>query len=188
MGKNMNRYRRESCRAPWWDYGEIGHYFITINTKSRCPFFGRIDHGEMVLSEIGQVAYQEWQRTPEVRPSMNLTLGEFIVMPDHFHAIISIGETSMHTMNHPLCWRENMKDDDLLISKAYNQNKCFGPQRSNLSSIIRGFKSAVTTKAKKMGVSHFGWQNLFYDRIIRNRNEFEAISRYIQNNPKKWKK
>jgi REP element-mobilizing transposase RayT len=30
------------------------------------------------------------------------------------------------------------------------------------------------------------WQNNYYDRIIRNNNEYEKIKTYIYENPKKW--
>ena len=43
----------------------------------------------------------------------------------------------------------------------------FGPQANNLSSIIRGFKSASTTRIRITGFS-FSWQPRFYDHIIRN--------------------
>jgi len=47
-----------------------------------------------------------------------------------------------------------------------NQSKNhFGPQYKNLASIIRGFKSAVTAKARRMH-HEFEWQARFHDNII----------------------
>ena len=37
----------------------------------------------MVLSEMGIIAYQEWQHTPEIRN--NIELDAFIVMPNNCH-------------------------------------------------------------------------------------------------------
>jgi hypothetical protein len=54
-----------------------------------------------------------------------------------------------------------------------------------LASIIRGFKITVTTYAKKNNID-FAWQERFHDRIIRDNNEFEAICKYIFDNPKNW--
>jgi REP element-mobilizing transposase RayT len=66
-----------------------------------------------------------------------------------------------------------------------NPKNQFGPQRKNLASIVRGFKSAVTTFARKNDIE-FGWQPNYYEHIIRNENEYYRIKNYIKNNPKKW--
>ena len=71
----------------------------------------------------------------------------------------------------------------------------FGPQSNNLASIIRGFKSAVTTQVKKSYscgdpmpcVPSFKWQSGFHDHIIRDKHEFYKIRNYIINNPANWK-
>ncbi len=62
----------------------------------------------------------------------------------------------------------------------------FAPQSKNIASIIRGFKSAVTTQARKMGNLEFNFQSRFHDHIVRNFESFDRIQKYIQNNPKKW--
>ena len=49
----------------------------------------------------------------------------------------------------------------------------------------RTFKSVVSKNARQIH-SDFKWQKLYYDRIIRNWNEFIRVKYYIQNNPKKW--
>lgn len=50
------------------------------------------------------------------------------------------------------------------------------------SQIIRRFKSAVT---KRIGINI--WQRSFFDRIVRDENEFRQIYDYIINNPEKWR-
>ncbi len=65
--------------------------------------------------------------------------------------------------------------------------KRFGAQSKNLASIIRGYKSSVTMKARQINPA-FAWQANYYDRIIRNEYEYERITEYIQNNPKNWGK
>ena len=90
-------YRISSARLQTWDYGNIGSYFITICTKNMKHFFGEIADDEMHLYEIGKIAEQEWIKTIELRPDMNLELGEFVVMPNHFHGIIIIGENQFNT-------------------------------------------------------------------------------------------
>ena len=51
----------------------------------------------MQQSEIGQVAHDEWFKTPGLRPDMNLELGEFVVMPNHIHGIIIIGKNQYNS-------------------------------------------------------------------------------------------
>ncbi|MBL0257112.1 MAG: hypothetical protein IPQ03_06115 [Bacteroidetes bacterium] len=95
----QNKYRNESIRLQHWDYANAGAYFITICTKNRAHFFGEIIDGEMHLNEIGEIANQEWIKTPDIRPDMNLKLGEFVVMPNHFHAVLIIGENQYNQQN-----------------------------------------------------------------------------------------
>ncbi|MDR0801564.1 transposase [Fluviicola sp.] len=168
--KFNNKYRIPSNRLYGYDYGGIGCYYITICTKNRKHYFGKIEKGKMQLSEIGEVAQSEWLKTAELRPDMNLSLDEFVVMPNHFHCIICIGENQYNTQNG--------------MNTMFYENK-FGKQSKNLASVIRGFKSAITMYARKNNID-FAWQERFYDRIIRDSNEFERERTYIINNPKNW--
>jgi len=168
MSKDLfkNKYRNGTARAVWWNYAKSAYYFVTVTIKERQPLFGAIENNNLILSELGLIAFEEWQKTPSIRPDMNLELGEFVVMPDHFHAVIFIGINE---------YNKNPNAMDI--------NKAFGPQTKNLSSIMRGFKSAITTRAKKLGYSDFGWQGRYYDTIIRDQKAFDNISNYIINNP-----
>jgi REP element-mobilizing transposase RayT len=65
--------------------------------------------------------------------------------------------------------------------------KRFGGQSKNLASIIRGYKSSVTMKARQLN-PRFAWQANYHDRIIRNEYEYDRIAEYIQNNPMNWGK
>ena len=96
MALFKNKYRVETTRLKNWDYGNEAAYFITICTKHREHFFGEIRNEEMTLNDIGNIVRNEWQQTPRIRPDMNLTLDEFTVMPNHFHAIIFIGQNQFN--------------------------------------------------------------------------------------------
>jgi len=104
MEKFRGKYRISSARVRNWDYASNGMYFVTLCTKGREHQFGKIikpetdkEHFKMELSEIGRIVELEWLRTPIVRPDMNLELGEYQVMPNHFHAILIIGENQFNT-------------------------------------------------------------------------------------------
>lgn len=175
-------------RAQSWNYASEGIYFITINTKNFEHLLGEIKDGEMILTDIGRIVEEEWIQTPELRKDMNLELGAFVVMPNHFHGLICIGKNEFNKK-----WylneneRVTIEADNLIFLKSLNisQNK-FGPQSKNIASIVRGFKSAVTSKAKKID-SNFSWHPSFHDIIVRDANAFLNIQAYIENNPKNWK-
>ena len=130
-------------------------------------------------TEIGKIAEQEWLKTPSVRPDMNIELDEFIIMPNHFHAIIRIGENHYNRVGN------DGRDAMHRVSTASNQHR-FGSQTKNLSSIVRGYKSAVTIYARKNNIE-FDWQSRFHDHIIKNEESYLRIKNYIINNPNNWK-
>lgn len=197
-----NKYRIPSARLQTWSYGLPGMYFVTICTANRVFYFGEIVQREtrciaspqnqrciaspqkqeciaspqkkerpkqqMRLSAIGEIASAEWYKTVALRPDMNLQLREFVVMPNHIHGIIIIG-----------------KNDYNQFDSMENQNR-FGPQSKNLASVLRGYKSAVTTFARENNIP-FGWQARYHDHMIRSRNEYYRIAMCIVNNPDNWK-
>lgn len=200
--KFRNKYRIESTRLQIWDYKWCGQYFVTINIRGRACFFGEIIDGEMILSEMGKIAKSEWLKSPEIRPDMNIELDEYQVMPNHVHGIIRIGKNEYNESNggnvSDCNGRDTMHFGDTMHGvsatnlsdpneKSTNTGKNkFGPQIKNLSSIIRGFKSAVTTDARKIDPD-FGWQSRFHDQIIRDERSLNNLRKYIQENPKNWK-
>lgn len=226
MDKFRNKYRISSVRSQNWDYGWNASYFVTICTANRECYFGDIVNSEMKLSEIGEIIEPEWLKTFEIRPDMNLQMGVYVVMPNHFHAIITIGKNEYNTerlykrgietgAERGIGRGVERRDAMHCISNANNENTAnnektkntantgkttkpfhpnkqnpkhknqFGPQSKNLASIIRGFKSAVTTNARKIHFD-FDWQPRFYEHIIRDDKSYQRIKNYIINNPKNW--
>ncbi|HEY8780991.1 MAG TPA: hypothetical protein VIM16_05185 [Mucilaginibacter sp.] len=208
-----NKYRIPSARLQTWDYADNAMYFITICTANRECFFGNVAETqciasltniaeyEMPLSDLGKTVELEWLKSKELRPDMNLELGEYVVMPNHFHGIIFIddnrynirdftgGTDAIHrdAMHGDAMHRDAMHcvsttGDDI---NDFPKNK-FGPQTKNLASIIRGFKSSVTTYARKNNIP-FDWQARFHDHIITSNSEYLRIADYIVNNVKNWR-
>lgn len=95
-------------------------------------------------------------------------MGEYVVMPNHFHAMISIGNNAYNT------------------TFTAHKNR-FGPQSKNLASIISGFKIGVTKNARII-TPIFAWQPRFHEHIIRNQTSHKNISEYIINNALRWNK
>ena len=209
----QNKYRIPSSRLQTYDYSGQGMYFITICTKFMQHFFGKIINdpltkiAKLQQTEIGEIAESEWYKSLEMRPDMNLDIGEFIVMPNHIHGIMIIGKNEINSGEMKL--NENSKSLGNLELNANSESNslrtdamhrvstqstpqstpqsknAFAPQSKNLASIMRGYKSAVTTYARKNNIK-FEWHIRYHDHIIRNEEEFLRISNYIKNNPSKW--
>jgi putative transposase len=182
-----NKYRIASARAPFWDYSRNASYFVTICTKNREPWFGRIENGEMELSELGWIAFNCWMEIPKHFPFVELDA--FVIMPDHVHGIIKIKKCEpAKTQDLAPLQVASLQVASLLVTEHLTtkpKNK-FGPQSRNLASVVRGFKIGVSKKSRQIN-SDFSWQSRYHDRIIRNGLEHLKIARYIQNNPRNWK-
>ncbi|MFK8301894.1 transposase [Capnocytophaga stomatis] len=171
---NPDIHKRRSIRLKGYDYSREGLYFITICCQNRTHYFGEIIDGKMQLNAIGEIAYNEWINTENVRK--NIKIHTFIVMPNHFHAIIEIAHQCRGVLHTP--------NDVTLHTPNNEKGVCNTPLRSpsqTLGAIVRGYKSAVS---KKTGFSL--WQRNYYEHIIRNEESYFKIHEYIENNPTKW--
>ena len=180
MDKFQNRYRIQSVRAPWWDYGSDGVYFITICTAHRDYLFGEICNDEMLLSPIGEIVQEEWNKSFAIRTE--LFCDAFVIMPNHLHAILRI------------CSSANDIDGFRVEPHgcaALPPRPCgvaYRPVRS-ISSFVAGFKSVATKRINeyrnrpRLSV----WQSRFHDHIIRSDKSYQTILEYINSNPSRWK-
>lgn len=180
MAQYLNKYRVESARAGWWDYGSPGAYFITICTADRQNFFGEIRDGVMHLSHVGVIADILWHEIPH--HAENVELGVFVVMPNHVHGILILNgdgggdvETG-HALSLPPTQPPN-----------FATQRFQNPGKNTVSSIVGSYKSAVTKHARRLGFE-FAWQPRFHDHIIRDNAEYQRINDYIESNPENWDK
>jgi REP element-mobilizing transposase RayT len=86
MSKISNR---RSIRLREYDYSQSGAYFVTICTRERECLLGQIEHGQVVLSEAGEIAQSVWLGLSNRFPSV--TLDEYVIMPNHIHGIVLVG-------------------------------------------------------------------------------------------------
>ena len=178
-----DKYRIESTRLPGWDYASSGFYFVTICTHERAHYFGDvlIDNNGMTsvaLSNIGKIARDCWLDISNHFP--NASLDEWVVMPNHVHGIIVIGDNDVNTF----C-RDEAMPRLYKYTGPYPQMSKISPQPQSLSVIVGSFKSATSYKCHKQNLN-FAWQSRFYDHIIRNEISLNKIRRYIRNNPQMW--
>ena len=87
MSINKKLPQRKSPRANFHDYSG-GNYFITICTKDKKHYFGKIESDVMQFTRIGECCKFELENL-HVHNS-NVVVPLFVVMPNHIHAIICI--------------------------------------------------------------------------------------------------
>ncbi|MCL2107515.1 MAG: transposase [Oscillospiraceae bacterium] len=68
------------------DYSRNGAFFVTICTKDRTEFFGKIHDDQMILSELGTIAEEFANKIEDIYDSV--LLDAFILMPNHVHLLI----------------------------------------------------------------------------------------------------
>jgi len=195
MANDPHKPNRKSLRLKGYDYGREGLYFVTLKTWDNSHLFGEIRDGKMHPNKFGRIVNEEWTKSVEIRG--NVELHEYVLMPNHFHAIVEI-----------------------LFSKNPDPE---GPAKfkspsHTLGAIIRGFKGAVTKQIREIyfgdsedsagsgsgrmvsagmgsGRMQFAptirkdksiWQRDYNDIIIRNERAYRNISNYIRANPANW--
>ena len=198
--KFQNKYRIESARASWHDY-DGGSYFITICTKHREHFFGEIVDGEMVLSDIGEYASEQFKNVSSHYPYAEIPL--WTIMPNHVHAIVVISAcrdvacnvSKRPTTDNVAC---NVSHAESICSEGdvaryvstdpTDKNEYMAersPKQGSLAAVIRGLKSATTKYANEKDI-YFAWQPRFHDHIVRDTPEMNRIANYIENNVTNW--
>ncbi|MBI9072710.1 MAG: hypothetical protein JEY94_14005 [Melioribacteraceae bacterium] len=175
MAKFKGEFRVESSRLKSWDYSTPGWYFVTICVKDNKNCFGAVDDYNVKLNNIGEIVELFWKEIPDHYNFVELD--EFVVMPDHFHAIIILNEQSNVEVKH----KKNINNVETGHAPSLRIKRTI-----TLGNIIGSFKSAVTKNIYKNCHLNFSWQTRFYDRIIRNERELFNIRKYISQNPLKW--
>jgi putative transposase len=184
MTKFLGKYRADSHRLKGWNYAGAAIYFITIVTEHRACIFGEIKEGEMILSDFGQIVEDAFSKSFEIRKE--LLLHEFILMPNHLHALVEILPQNANELpNQPL-----PKDCD-------SENKMPNRKPKSISSFIAGFKAATVKliddfiDENKLNIPKYNrnnrlWQKNYHDSIVFEEMAYRKIKKYIQNNPKQW--
>lgn len=131
-----NIHNRRSIRLKNYDYSGAGLYFITLCTVDRENIFGEIINGKMHFNAFGTIANEEWEKTPQIRK--NISLGEYIIMPNHFHAIISID------------YKIRKSETGVLQYAQDEPQMSFKSPSQTIGAIIRGYKGATTRKINNL--------------------------------------
>ena len=107
------------------------------------------------LTEYGKIAEQQLILL-EQRYSF-VKVDRYVIMPDHIHAIIVLGEKTAGASPRP-----------------------------TLMDIVSAYKSLTTRECKRISCIKKLFQTSFYEHIIRDRDDYNACVRYILENPARW--
>jgi len=201
---------RKSPRMKWYDYRSPWWYFVTICTKDREHYFGKIvkncrdtsimcPESAMELTDIWKYCLDEIKRIEAIRK--NVYIHNHIVMPNHIHMIVVLGEWDTQWNDQNIIsnrrdasvmrppWIINPTGDDQYSTVGAIKtgvgllNRPYdGP---SLGNIIKLFKWNITKYANQNNIP-FARQSRYHDHIIRNQKSYEQIAWYIQTNPEKW--
>ncbi|MEA3414666.1 MAG: transposase [Thermodesulfobacteriota bacterium] len=187
----MNK-NRQSIRLRKYDYSKAGAYFVTICTQNKKCFWGNMVNDEMVLNDAGRMLESVWSELPERFP--HVKLGEFVIMPNHFHGIVIFcrGESCIRPCIES-CIRPKTGESKGEHAKGEHKVRPYGTFPNTLGRIMQAFKS-ITTNRYIAGVKQKQWppfpgklwQRNYYEHIVRDENELNDIRKYIMDNPRKW--
>jgi putative transposase len=174
------KHRRHSIRLKGYDYSTSGAYFITICVQDGKYLLSAVVDDKLALKDAGRMVQEVWGLL--TRKFQAVQLDSFVIMPNHMHFIV--------LLTNP--------DDEVDLHVLPTQTQEGQTRRSaptSLPEVVQWFKS-FTTARYRVGVRDNNWppfpgrlwQRNYWERIIRNERELEAIRRYIWNNPANWKK
>ncbi len=172
MAYNPEIHHRRSIRLKEYDYASPGAYFVTFCTEGRVCVLGEVEAGEMRLSSWGEIAQAWLYEIP--RHFQNVMLDESILMPNHGHVIIMINEAGEFRGGETV--------------GGGNVGGGTPPLRPTLGQIMafHKYQSAKEINRQRNTPGGDFWQRSFYDHIIRNQGELDAIREYIRYNPLNW--
>lgn len=145
-------------------------YFLTLITHNREPLFGRVQQGKLALTPMGIEVARQWKYCAALR--RDLHLGPWMVMPDHFHALVKV--MSVGTVAEP----------------APRATRLFGTARIRgpLGSMVAAFKMGSTREINRMRETPRRrlWRKGVLYRVVESDAALEQTARMILDNPRIW--
>ena len=88
--------KRKSLRLKYYDYTKGGLYFITICSRHQIKYFAEIRDDRLILNDAGRKIKSIWLQMSQRFSVMELH--KYVVMPNHFHAIIELETEGIHSI------------------------------------------------------------------------------------------
>ena len=162
MDNEKELLQRKPTRLKNFDYNTTGVYFITLCTEDRRQILSRIV-GVDVLGDPKNVELLPHGIVADKHIKQmnefyeNITVLQYVIMPNHIHFLLFV-----------------RKD---------------GSPRTSTPTKQTAFVSHFVSTFKRFCNKEYGrnvWQRGFYDHIIRGRDDYEEIVKYIYENPIRW--
>ena len=186
MKSNKSLHLSRSNRKVQHDYSEPAIYYITADIQYGEKILGRVENGNMVLSEYGEIVKNELFKLPEYHK--RIVLDEWVVMPNHIHLIIILRDYDFDN------GISDIGANDVGQNHDFDLHACTPEQyrlyrRKMLIPKIMGKFQMITSKQFNIIRNTPGrknWQNDYYDVIIKTENDYLEVKQYIIDNPKSW--
>jgi REP element-mobilizing transposase RayT len=143
-----DRHHRHGLRLPKHDY-RFGTFFITVKIKLYEPM--------LEIPALRKIVQREWKNLTRRYPGA--ILGEFVIMPDHLHFLLTLRGL---TEPRPYLWD---------VMRAFK------------SSVTDAWIACL--RKREMHCPAVFWQTRYYERVVRDAREAETFARYIRENPEK---
>ncbi len=161
--------KRKDPRLKGFDYGKTGAYFLTICTQNRKNTLSTIvGEGSPLprLLSYGKIVDEWIQKIPEKYPEASVDC--YVIMPNHIHILLSI-----------------VKDDGRGDPSPTGGTSDPAP---TADTIIGWLKYQATKEINQLRgtVGDKIFQRSFFDHIVRNRDDYHEICKYIYENPVRW--
>ena len=139
-------------RAGWWA--------VTVQVAKNKSLLGAIVGKRVVLNALGRAVEAYWRALPAKYPGLELF--DFVVMPNHFHALLRIHQMPTHHAH----------------------------QLGFLMSRFKGGSSFIYGQMRRAGeVEDIGehlWQRDYWDCLVSSAEAFRGWQKYIRENPAHW--
>jgi REP element-mobilizing transposase RayT len=147
------------------DYSCPGLYFVTVCSDFKRCILGTVEDKKVRLSALGKIVHESWMAIPS--HFARIHLHAWMVMPNHVHGILEITRS--------------------VVAAQHAAPAAESPAPGSLSAIVRSFKSEVTRRVRaELNWGGEIWQRNYFDRVIRDGQEFSDAARYIAENPIRW--
>ncbi len=163
MNNEKNLPKRKHPRLDNYDYSSNGAYFVTICTQNRQCMLSRIVGRGLAPAETKEIEYTSFGEIAEKQLFLlgdrysHLSIDQYVIMPNHIHVIMIL-----------------------------NGEAAGASPRPTITDIVCSYKSLTTRECKKNGFEGKLFQTSFYEHIIRGREDYEEIVKYIYKNPIRW--
>lgn len=158
-GGEQQSYRHKSLRNANINY-RSGWWSVTVQVAKNKSIFGSIVGDRVVLNALGNAVEACWRALPAKYPELELF--DFVVMPNHFHALLRVHFASTNREHH----------------------------LGFLMSRFKGGTSFIYGKMRRAGeVEDIGdrlWQRDYWDDLVTSEAEFKGWQKYIRENPANW--